>query len=105
MYYGQQTIEQFELLDNKFCVIDGLTCQIKHKAFNAISPYMHVAHTLTAIPTEEAKETEAYRKVKRELRDDWTFSLEENSELRFSILEQLGLLDIAFPTVKLSIRF
>lgn len=89
---GKATAKIYELLNGKIFVDeDGIECVIKHKTSNAIFPYPHVSHTLTAYPTEAGKQTEKYKEIRRILKDDWSTDLMSLDSL-LDIVEQLGLL-------------
>ena len=82
--------KEWEEHDGKLVTIDGLRCKLRVTSHEAIYPYPHRVLNVRAEPTRAAKRTEAYLRVKRELRDDWsTDVLESSIELQCEILEQL----------------
>lgn len=88
---GKKTQAIYELLDGKIYVdADGIEMQIKHKSYNAIYPYKHVSHDLGAYPTAKGKETDAYWKIRQQLRDDWSTDLGSLDSL-YEIVEIVGL--------------
>lgn len=83
--------ETWEQHNGRLVTIDGLRCKLRVDSYEAIYPYRHRVLKVTAEPTKAAKRTEAYLRVRRELRDDWhTDVLESDIEVQSAILAQLA---------------
>ena len=83
--------ETWEKHDGALVTVDGLRCKIRVSSHNAIYPYPHRVIDVSAVPTRAAKRTEAYLRVRRDLRDDWsTDVLASDVEVQSEILAQLS---------------
>lgn len=90
---GKKTKAIYELLNGKVYVdSDGIEMVIKHKTCNAIYPYKHISHDLGAYPTVNGKETDAYQKIRKQLRDDWSTDLGSLDNL-YEIVQAVGVYD------------
>lgn len=67
----------------KIVTIDGIECEIRVERYNAIYPYKREVVHVDAAPTLRGKCHKEYRRIKRELRDDWSFDLlqSDNTEI------------------------
>ena len=57
---------------------DGIEGRIEVHEIDAVYPYAHRARYVSFQPTARGKRTEAYRRVRRELRDDWSTDLKQS---------------------------
>ena len=70
--------QAFEYLNGKTVVRDGRTGTLVHSHWTARYPYVHDVHKLSWEPSEEAKRTESYQCIKRQLKDDWSTDLTDS---------------------------
>ncbi|MHA2135988.1 MAG: hypothetical protein ACW99J_19180 [Candidatus Thorarchaeota archaeon] len=83
--------ETWERHDGKLVTLDGLCCKIRVSSYMARYPVEQRVISVHAEPTRAAKRSEAYRRVRRELRDDWsTDILDSDITVQAKILAQLG---------------
>ena len=83
--------ETWEQHDGRVVTVDGLRCKLRVTTFTQRYPYERRMIDVSAEPTRAAKRTEAYLRVRRELRDDWsTDVLESDVSVQSEILEQLN---------------
>jgi hypothetical protein len=70
--------------------IEGMLCMLRVEQRRAIYPYPHDVLDVSAVPTMVAKRSEAYLRIKDDLRDDWDFSVLATPELESEVREQLA---------------
>jgi hypothetical protein len=70
--------------------IEGMWCRLRVTQRRAIYPYVHTVLDVSAVPTASARRSEAYLRVKAELRDDWDYAVIATPELESKIREQLA---------------
>jgi|CXWL01.1.fsa_nt_gi hypothetical protein len=69
---------------------DGIECALRARTYQAVYPYGHYRLSLDLVPTARGRRTEAYQKIRQELRDDWSTDLTESDPERVAaILERL----------------
>lgn len=58
----------------------GIQCKVEVQHAHAKYPYPHTTTRIFANPTTKGKRTEAYREIRRKLRDDWSTDLTQSPE-------------------------
>ena len=98
-YHGKpiKTLDElYEIADGKIVRCDGIECTIE--VLRPGLPRWSKRHSSTGMtrfslePTARGKKTEAYRKTKRQLGDD--YSIEPDPEKFFTLLEQIRGLEL-----------
>lgn len=80
----------FEFLDAKHYILDGVSGVFHHRIWTARYPYLHKREELAHEADDEGLCSEAYRKTKRELGDDWSSDLTNAIDLYCDIAAKLG---------------
>lgn len=80
----------FEKLHGRRCQVDGLMGTLRHEVHSQKYPYPAIYHKLIHVPSESAKRSPAYRKLRAQLGDDYITDL-TCSETLGEIAHRLGV--------------
>lgn len=83
----------FEFLHSKQYVLEGVSGRFVHEVYTVpVYPYAsrQTVEKLEHHPDAEGRESEAYRKVRCELADDWVSDITDNVYLYCQIARELG---------------
>ena len=84
----------FEFLNGREYVLNGVHGTFRHEITHAIYPYAHTREALSHVPSKRGMRTNAYREIKRQLRDDWTTDLTDSLERYCTIAAELGCQEV-----------
>jgi hypothetical protein len=80
----------FEYLHGRPYTLDGISGQFEYRSHQAIYPYPRMVARLWHTPDAAGRDTEEYRKLRRQLGDDWSTDLTDSIERFCAIALELG---------------
>ena len=80
----------WDFLDGRAYTLDGVHGKFEVSKREALYPYHHTAYSLYHRPSTKGKKSATYRKIKRDLGDDWDSDLSDQIEKFCDIARKLG---------------